>query len=192
MANTVKRAARTTLIAGILGTTAIIPAMHAAADPVEVPGIGTFEIPSHVAEQFAAPTFDVPAGTPSAITDIAAPEQVASQGQAVANAALSKVGSPYVWGATGPDSFDCSGLVQWAHNQVGASIPRTSQAQAGGGAPVSINNLQPGDVIAMYGGASHVAIYIGNGQVVHALNSSSPVKVDNLGDFPFHSARRYV
>ncbi|MBD8505136.1 C40 family peptidase [Hoyosella sp. G463] len=180
---TLKRSARTAIVAGMLSATAVVPAMQAAADTITVPGIGAIEVPAT-----AGPAIDIaaPAGN---ITDIAAP--AVSQGQAVADAALTKVGSPYVYGASGPNAFDCSGLVQWAHGQVGKQVPRTSQSQAAGGAPVSINNLQAGDVVLMYGGASHAGIYIGNGQVVHALNSSSPVKVDNLADFPFHSARRY-
>ncbi|AEF40106.1 NlpC/P60 family protein [Hoyosella subflava] len=179
MATTLKRTARTAMITGILSATALIPAMHASADPVTVPGVGTFDVPPQAAAQF----------TGNAAVDIAAP--AVSQGQAIADSALSKVGAPYSWGAAGPDSFDCSGLVHWAHAQAGKPVPRTSHDQASGGSPVNINDLQPGDVVLMYSGASHAAIYIGGGQVVHALNSSTPVKVDNLGDFPFHSARRY-
>ena len=86
---------------------------------------------------------------------------------------MSKQGAPYVWGATGPSSFDCSGLTSWAYNQVGKSIPRTSGAQASGGTPVSLNALQPGDIISYYSGASHVAIYIGDGKHIHSSSSRS-------------------
>ncbi|WP_137723753.1 C40 family peptidase [Prescottella subtropica] len=119
-----------------------------------------------------------------------APTQVASHGQAVANAAQSKVGSPYVWGATGPSSFDCSGLVQWAYKQAGVNVPRTSQAQVGGGTPVAKGNLQPGDVVAFYG-AEHVGVYIGGGSVAHAPTEGDVVKISPVDSMPFAGASRY-
>ena len=104
---------------------------------------------------------------------------------------MSKVGAPYAWGAAGPNAFDCSGLTSWAHKQVGKNIPRTSQAQAGGGKPVAIKDLRPGDIVSYYGGASHVAIYIGNGKVVHAVNSGTPVQVNDLNYMPVNNAVRF-
>lgn len=118
------------------------------------------------------------------------PTQVASHGQAVANAAQSKVGSPYVWGATGPSSFDCSGLVQWAHKQAGVSVPRVSYDQVGGGTPVSKGNLQPGDVVGFYDN-EHVGIYIGGGKVVHAPTEGENVKVSSVDAMPFSGASRF-
>lgn len=118
------------------------------------------------------------------------PTQVASHGQAVANAAQSKVGSPYVWGATGPNAFDCSGLVQWSYKQAGISVPRTSYDQVAGGTPVSKANLQPGDAVAFYGG-DHIGIYIGGGQVVHAPTEGENVKVSSVDAMPFAGASRY-
>ncbi len=99
--------------------------------------------------------------------------------------------SPYVWGATGPDQFDCSGLMVWAYQQVGKSLPRSSQAQAQGGIPVSRDNLQPGDLVIFYDDASHVGMYVGDGNMVHASTFGVPVKVQSIDRFPFHSARRY-
>jgi cell wall-associated NlpC family hydrolase len=93
------------------------------------------------------------------------------------NAALGKQGDPYVYGATGPNQFDCSGLMQWAYRQAGISIPRTSQAQASAGRAVSASQLQPGDLIIFYSDESHVGMYIGNGNVVHAPEEGEPVKV---------------
>lgn len=115
----------------------------------------------------------------------------ASLGREIANAAQSKVGAPYVWGAAGPNAFDCSGLTSWAYQQAGKSIPRTSSAQASSGVPVSLNALQPGDIISYYSGASHVGIYIGGGKIVHALNESSPVRVDDLNFMPINNAIRF-
>jgi cell wall-associated NlpC family hydrolase len=91
------------------------------------------------------------------------------------NAALGKIGSPYGWGATGPDSFDCSGLVQWAYKQAGVSLPRSTYSQETVGTSVSQSNLQPGDLI-FFNGGEHVGIYIGGGKVVHAPEEGENVK----------------
>jgi cell wall-associated NlpC family hydrolase len=132
------------------------------------------------------------AGTPVAdVPALPAAAAPSSVGQQIADAALSKQGSPYVWGAAGPNSFDCSGLTSWAYAQVGKMIPRTSDAQAYGGTPVSLDALQPGDVVSYYAGASHVAIYIGGGQVVQALNEGSPVQVNDLNYMPVNNAVRF-
>ncbi|MCX5045948.1 C40 family peptidase [Aldersonia sp. NBC_00410] len=105
-------------------------------------------------------------------------------------AALTRVGAPYVWGATGPDSFDCSGLVVWAYKQIGKPLPRTSQAQASAGTPVGRDELQPGDIVTFYSDASHVGIYAGNGLVLHASTFGVPVGVSPMSQMPFHDARR--
>jgi len=95
-------------------------------------------------------------------------------------AALSQRGVMYVWGGASPGGFDCSGLTSWAYKQAGITIPRSSRAQYGVGKSVSINDLQPGDLL-FYGGSAgsihHVAMYIGNDQIVHASTSGQPVKV---------------
>ena len=110
-------------------------------------------------------------------------------GYAALQAALSKLGSPYEYGAAGPGSFDCSGLVQWAYKQAGVSVPRTSQGQAGVGTPVAQQDLKPGDIVAFYGGG-HVGIYAGNGNVVHAPDFGQPVKVAPMRYMDFTNARR--
>ncbi len=116
---------------------------------------------------------------------------VPGNGGGALRAALTRIGDPYVWGATGPNQFDCSGLVVWAYKQVGKTVPRSSQAQAQGGVPVSRDNLQPGDVVIFYDDASHVGLYAGDGNIVHASTFGVPVKVQSMASFPFHSARRY-
>ncbi|MEJ4113338.1 C40 family peptidase [Corynebacterium kroppenstedtii] len=110
---------------------------------------------------------------------------------AVVNAALSKLGAPYAWGAIGPDEFDCSGLIYWAYRQAGKSVPRTSGAQMAGGTPVSMSDLQPGDVIGYYPGATHVGLYIGDGRIVHAADYGIPVQVVGVNSMPVYGARRY-
>lgn len=115
----------------------------------------------------------------------------ASSGQAIVDAARSKIGSPYVYGAAGPSAFDCSGLTSWAYAQVGKQIPRTSFAQAAQGTPVSRDQLQAGDIVAFYDGASHVGIYTGNGTIIHALNEGTPLSEHPLDYMPYHSAVRF-
>ncbi|MDQ1201163.1 cell wall-associated NlpC family hydrolase [Rhodococcus sp. SORGH_AS303] len=107
------------------------------------------------------------------------------------SAAFTQIGKPYVWGATGPDGYDCSGLVVWAYKQIGKTLPRSSQAQAAGGTPVDKANLQPGDVVLFYPDASHVGLYAGNGNVVHASTFGVPVRVESMASWPFYGARRY-
>jgi cell wall-associated NlpC family hydrolase len=93
------------------------------------------------------------------------------------NAALGKQGDPYVWGATGPDSFDCSGLTQWAYKQAGVSLPRSTFAQVNAGTSVSQSDIQPGDLVFFYSDYSHEGMYVGGGNVVHAPTEGENVKV---------------
>ncbi|MFI8812590.1 MULTISPECIES: NlpC/P60 family protein [unclassified Streptomyces] len=96
-------------------------------------------------------------------------------------AAKSRVGMPYVWGATGPGSFDCSGLTSWAFKQAGVSIPRTSQAQANAGTRInSLGALKPGDLIIMRTDLSHVGFYAGNGQILHAPKPGAQVRYESI------------
>ncbi len=104
--------------------------------------------------------------------------------------AMGKLGAPYRWGAAGPGAFDCSGLVYWSYRQTGTTLPRSSSAQSRVGTPVSKGALQPGDLVFFYRPVSHVAIYIGGGRVVHASTAGKPVKISNLNDMPFATARR--
>jgi cell wall-associated NlpC family hydrolase len=99
-------------------------------------------------------------------------------------------GTPYVWGGTTPHGFDCSGLMYWAFNKAGVSLPRTSSAQSAVGQPVSRNELRPGDLVFFYSQVSHVGIYVGDGMVLHAPQSGDVVKISPLSRMPFHNARR--
>jgi peptidoglycan DL-endopeptidase CwlO len=96
------------------------------------------------------------------------------------DAALSKLGSPYLWGATGPNSFDCSGLMVWAYAQAGISLPRTSRAQYAGTRRISRSELQPGDLVFAGNPVHHVGMYIGNGQIVHSPHSGATVSIRSM------------
>ena len=110
----------------------------------------------------------------------------------VVQAALTQVGSSYVWGGAAPGGFDCSGLVMWAFQQAGISLPHSSQAQAEGGQPVALSDLQPGDVLTFYSDASHSGIYVGDGMVIHSSTYGVPVRVVPMNAAgPIHDARRY-
>jgi peptidoglycan DL-endopeptidase CwlO len=134
----------------------------------------------------AAPPGAIPPG------DLAPPGAPGGGDRAVAiQAALSRIGSPYSWGGSGPNAFDCSGLVMWAFQQQGISLPHSSQALASGGQPVDMSQMQPGDLVTYYSDASHVGIYIGDGMMVHASTYGTPVRVAPVNNAPIHNVRRY-
>jgi cell wall-associated NlpC family hydrolase len=111
----------------------------------------------------------------------AAPVVAASGAAQVAvDTAMAQRGKPYVWAADGPSSFDCSGLTQYAFAAAGVALPHSSRMQARMGQSVSRAQLQPGDLVFFYSPVSHVGIYIGNGQMVHAPTSGDVVKVAGI------------
>ena len=116
-----------------------------------------------------------------------------STGEKLVNLAKSKLGCKYVYGATGPNTFDCSGLTQWCHKQLGITIPRTSLDQSKSGKAVNKSDLQLGDLIfwkTTSAEVGHVGMYVGNNQFIHAPNKSKPVKYDSLDNSYYKS--RYV
>jgi cell wall-associated NlpC family hydrolase len=100
--------------------------------------------------------------------------------QVAVDTALAQRGKPYVWAAAGPGSFDCSGLTAFAYRAAGITLPHSSALQARMGQAVSRADLQPGDLVFFYSPVSHVGMYIGNGQMVHAPTSGDVVKVASL------------
>jgi cell wall-associated NlpC family hydrolase len=109
--------------------------------------------------------------------------------QTAIDTAMAQRGKPYVWAAGGPNSYDCSGLTAYAFRAAGISLPHSSAAQSRMGQAVSRDQLQPGDLVFFYSPVSHVGIYIGNGQMVHAPTSGDVVKVAPLMS-GFSGARR--
>ncbi|NJQ14795.1 hypothetical protein HCN52_07510 [Streptomyces bohaiensis] len=125
---------------------------------------------------------------PAALT--AAADAPSGRAAAAVEAARRALGRPYVWGSTGPHGFDCSGLTQWAYAQAGASLPRTSQGQAGAGRRVSLEDARPGDLVIYRDDASHVALYVGGGQVVHAPYPGASVRHDPVRMMPVSAVVR--
>ena len=116
--------------------------------------------------------------------------EISSTGNGIVDFAYQYLGAPYVWGATGPTSFDCSGFTSFVYaNAAGIDITRTTYSQMGVGTPVSYSELQPGDLVFTYGG-DHVGIYVGGGQYVHAPMPGQGVKLGNITDF--YTARRVL
>ncbi|SBM43947.1 Hypothetical protein PFR_JS13-2_1804 [Propionibacterium freudenreichii] len=109
-----------------------------------------------------------------------------SAAQTAINFALAQVGKPYVWGAVGPNAYDCSGLTMAAYKAAGISLPRVTYSQMAAGTAVSQSTMVPGDLIFFYGG-EHVGIYLGNGQVVHAADYGTGVIVGTVSSMPVSS-----
>jgi cell wall-associated NlpC family hydrolase len=129
--------------------------------------------------------------TPSRSTVTRVSDVPASDRASIAvETALAQVGDPYVYGAAGPDAFDCSGLTMYAWAAAGVSLPHSSGMQPGAGTPVSLSELMPGDLIFYYSPISHVGMYIGDGMIVHAANPSVPVQVVPMDMMPIAMAVR--
>ncbi|WP_346619198.1 NlpC/P60 family protein [Blastococcus montanus] len=142
---------------------------------------------------------DAPSGAPVAMAAAPAPHHAAPvaapthAAQVAVDSALSKLGAPYVWGGTGPGGYDCSGLTWSSYRDAGITLPRTSRAQSTVGVHVDRAHLQPGDLIFFYSPVGHVAMYIGNGLMVHSSTFGQPVKVVPVDSmWGYNTARRVV
>ncbi|MFF3568438.1 C40 family peptidase [Nocardia jiangxiensis] len=202
----------------VASATGAMPAVSAMAQTINVPGVGDFDVPvdSSFTQQVKAVNQAL-ADHADLIKDHA--DQIKSAQKALApqslqqpnipgltaalpganenhgpqnialTAAKSKIGSDYVWGASGPQNFDCSGLVQWAYKQAGVSLPRTSFEQSHVGKPVAFQDLQPGDLVIQEGGG-HVAMYAGDGKILQAPQSGETVSYAHLDPNSIVTARR--
>ncbi|WP_225992940.1 C40 family peptidase [Actinomadura rudentiformis] len=104
--------------------------------------------------------------------------------------AMSKIGRPYVWGAAGPSTFDCSGLTMWAYKQVGISLPHYTGSQWNAGTHISRSQLQPGDLVFFHGDLHHMGMYVGDGKFLHAPQTGDVVKISPLAGRPYAGAVR--
>ncbi|GAB3927295.1 C40 family peptidase [Kribbella albertanoniae] len=105
-------------------------------------------------------------------------------------AAMNQLGDSYVWGAEGPTSFDCSGLMLYAWGKAGVSLPHSSKAQANEGRRISKSQLMPGDLVFFYSPITHVGMYIGNGRMVHAPRPGKSVETSSISTMPYNTAVR--
>ena len=115
---------------------------------------------------------------------------VSGRAAAAVHYAMAQIGKPYVYGAAGPNSFDCSGLTMAAWGSAGVGLPHSSSAQYGSGTHISASQLQPGDLVFYYSPISHVGMYIGNGMIVNAENPSAGIRVTGLYSMPYVGAVR--
>ncbi|MGO4459726.1 NlpC/P60 family protein [Streptomyces sp. M-16] len=131
-----------------------------------------------------------PARLPGARTSAPpAPSDGSRAARAVAFA-YAAIGKPYVWGATGPGSYDCSGLTQAAWKSAGVSLPRTTYTQINAGQRVTRDGLAPGDLVFFYSGVTHVGMYVGHGQMIHAPRPGSTVRLAPVDSMPWAGASR--
>ncbi|MEV6138613.1 NlpC/P60 family protein [Nocardia sp. NPDC051990] len=200
------------VMGAVAASTGAMPAIPAMAATINIPGIGDFDVP--VPQEFDQQAQDLGKQLTQALSSMpAAPEAAAPQAapslpgllapvmpqmfqQSTASdialdAAKTKIGAQYSWGASGPFSFDCSGLVQWAYKQAGIELPRTSFEQSHVGAPVAFENLRPGDIVVTNGGG-HVGLYAGDGKLLNAVQSGQPVSYTPLRPDMVVTARRMV
>lgn len=199
----------------VAATTGAIPAIPAMAATINVPGVGNFDVPLgsefdqqvSQANQVLADHADQIKGVQQALSSQAIapsipnaaqnpmsgmfgqPQQQHGVGDVALDAARSKIGADYVWGASGPSNFDCSGLVQWAYKQAGIQLPRTSFEQSHVGKPVAFQDLKPGDLVIQNGGG-HVAMYAGDGKILQAPQSGETVSYAHLDPDSIVTARR--
>ncbi|MBV7701476.1 C40 family peptidase [Nocardia nova] len=182
---------------------------------INVPGVGNFDVPLgsdfdqqvSQANQVLADHADQIKGVQQALSSQAIapsipnaaqnpmsgmfgqPQQQHGVGDVALDAARSKIGADYVWGASGPSNFDCSGLVQWAYKQAGIQLPRTSFEQSHVGKPVAFQDLKPGDLVIQNGGG-HVSMYAGDGKILQAPQSGETVSYAHLDPDSIVTARR--
>ncbi|MFF0409989.1 NlpC/P60 family protein [Kitasatospora sp. NPDC004745] len=116
--------------------------------------------------------------------DLGSAPPASERGAAALAAAVRMIGSPYVYGSTGPRAFDCSGLMYYSWRQAGVTLPRTSQAQAYAGQRVSLSEARPGDLVIFYRDMHHVGMYAGGGVIVHAPYPGAKVRYESVNAMP--------
>lgn len=170
-----RRAGTRTLVAGLLTVCALaLPATPALAQSL---GSSTGSGSSSGSSSGSA-VIPLPISSPAGLVALAA--------------ATTQTGKPYLWGGVGPNSWDCSGLVQWAFRQAGVQLPRVSQDQAWAGTPIPLAAMAPGDIITFRPENDHVGIYAGFGQVFNAYGPGVPIGLMPLSQLPpINQIRRF-
>jgi cell wall-associated NlpC family hydrolase len=130
--------------------------------------------------RYFTPSPPPPAAAVTQVLNSATPKVVGQGAAAAINMAKAQLGKPYVWGAAGPGSFDCSGLTMYAWAAAGVSLPHNAAAQQGLGTPVAQGDLQPGDLVFFGSPAYHVGLYVGDGMMIHAPTTGDVVKMSSL------------
>jgi cell wall-associated NlpC family hydrolase len=149
----------------------------------QVSAVGLGGSAGATAAPVSSPSSSSSAPPPAPAAPSYTPPPASSVGAAAASAAMSQIGTPYVWGGASPGGFDCSGLVVWAYAQAGVSgLPHLTYSLWNAGAHVSESDLQPGDLV-FFAGESHVGIYVGGGNFVHAPHTGDFVKVSSLSGY---------
>jgi cell wall-associated NlpC family hydrolase len=128
------------------------------------------------------PGIDIPLALPDA--------PATGRARTAIEAALSDLGKPYVYGAEGPDAFDCSGLIQRVYRQAGVELPRTSSEQATAGHTIPMSAIEPGDLVIYYQGHDHIGLYIGDGKIIHAPHPGGQVRISPLNSMPVNMVVR--
>ncbi|MDQ0750742.1 cell wall-associated NlpC family hydrolase [Streptomyces africanus] len=132
-------------------------------------------------------------GSGSSTSTAPADSSYATKAEKALAFARAQIGKPYVWGAVGPGSYDCSGLTQAAWKAAGVTLPRTTYDQVNAGTTVSLADAQPGDLVFFYDDVTHVGIYIGNGMMIHAPKPGTYVREESIyydGQSAIHSVVR--
>ncbi len=167
------------------------PAAGGAPAPSSTPSAGS---PSSASSAAASASSSASSSSSASAAEEPAAAAAPASGAAatVVAAAMAQRGKPYVWAAAGPGSFDCSGLTQYAFRAAGITLPHSSRMQFQMGTAVSRSQLQPGDLVFFYSPVTHVGVYIGNGQMVHAPTSGDVVKVADIDVMGSYAGARRI
>ncbi|MBP8920821.1 MAG: C40 family peptidase [Micropruina sp.] len=151
-------------------------------------------VPHAAADQAPASKKVATAKVPATTSKLTKAQKLRAKANKVIKAAKSRVKKgQYKWGASGPNRFDCSGLMIYSFKKVGIKLPHSSRAQSKKGKKVARKNLKPGDLVFFYSPVSHVALYIGGGKIVHARNTRVDLQIGSLKKYGhYHSARRVI
>ncbi|MBV9411518.1 MAG: C40 family peptidase [Acidimicrobiia bacterium] len=164
-------------------TTSVAPRSSAPASPAKPAGSSGGSGPATTARPSSPPTTAAPkpaSSTPPPSAPVGPAPPVSAGAATAVNFAKAQLGKPYVYGAAGPDSYDCSGLTMMAWRAGGVSLPHSAEMQYNSIAHISMSQLQPGDLVFFYTPVEHVGIYVGGGQMIDAPYTGAVVRYDSI------------